>query len=121
MATFPALEPDDRTFVQGIIPWVNTAALSGAEIRFKDGNIPTMHQLQLSYRNRTRAELDLLLNHYRTQNGGAFPFALSTEVLAGFGTEELVPPALGWRYADTPAVQSQGVLHNFTVNLEANA
>ncbi len=121
MAIFPALEPDDRTFVQGVIPWAGTTAISGAELRFKEANLPTQHQLQLTYRHRTRAELDLLLGHYRTQNGGAFPFGLSAEVLAGFGSEAIVPASLNWRYAGAPSVQTAGVLFSFTVSLEANA
>lgn len=121
MANFPALDPDDRTFVQGVIPWAGTTAISGAEIRFKDANVPTQHRMELTYRHRTRAELDLLLNHYRTQNGGAFPFALSAEVLAGFGAETIVPASLTWRYAGAPAIQTAGVLHSFSVTLEANA
>lgn len=121
MATFPSLEPDERTLVQGVIPWAGVTTLNGAEIRYKDGNIPTQHQLQLTYRHRTRAELDLVLGHYRTQNGGTFPFALSAEVLAGFGTEEIAPPTHGWRYAGTPSVQTAGVLFGFVISLEANA
>jgi hypothetical protein len=120
MAAFPALEPDDRTFTQGVIPWAGTTAISGAEIRFKDANVPTQHRLELGYSHRTRTELDLLLAHYRTQNGSTFPFALSAQVLAGFGAETIVPPSLGWRYAGAPSVQTAGVLHNFTVTLEAN-
>lgn len=118
MATFPSLEPAGRTFVQGEIPYSATTAISGAQIRWRDANVPVGQRLALQYEYLTRTELDLLLAHYRTQNGTTFPFALSTVVLSGF-TDTVVPASLTWRYGGQPQVEARGNLHNVSIELVA--
>jgi hypothetical protein len=118
MAIFPSLEPAGRTFVQGEIPYGTTTAISGAQIRWRDASLPVGQRLALQYEHLTRAELDLLLAHYRTQNGSNFPFALSAVVLSGF-TDTVVPASLTWRYAGQPQVQTRGTLHNVSIELVA--
>lgn len=120
MATFPSLEPAGRTFVQGEIPYAASVAISGAQIRWREANVPVGQRLALQYEHLTRAELDLLLAHFRTQNGPAFPFALSADVLAGF-PDTVVPISLSWRYAGIPQVETRGTLHNVTIELVAAA
>lgn len=121
MATFPALEPAGRTFVQGEIPFSATVAFTGAQIRWREANVPVGQRLSLQFVHLTRAELDLLLAHYRGQDGPTFPFALSAEVLAGYGAETLVPAGLAWRYSNIPQVETRGTRHNVTVELVAAA
>ncbi len=118
MATFPSLEPAGRTFVQGEIPYGTTTAISGAQIRWREANLPVGQRLALRYDYLTRTELDLLLAHYRTQNGATFPFALSPEVLAGF-TDQVIPDGLTWRYGAQPQVETRGNLHNVSIELVA--
>lgn len=120
MATFPSLEPADRTLVEGAIPFAAATALSGAQIRFREANVPVGQNLALKYIYITRAELNLLLAHYRTQNGDAFPFALSSQVMAGF-TDQVAPASLTWRYASQPQVETRGNRHNVTIELVAAA
>lgn len=120
MATFPALRPRSRAYNYGSHQVTNEAT-SGGSMRFLHGPASTDHSLQLGFINLSQSEARLIRNHYRAQNGGHIPFALSTLAWAGHTNfNDLVPSTTLWRYADEPQeAQKNGGFIDVTVNLTA--
>jgi hypothetical protein len=120
MATFPALRPRSRSYNYGSYSVTNEATSAGS-VRFLHGDIPTDHQVQLGFVNLKQAEARLIRNHYRGQNGGQVPFALSPLAWAGHTNfDDLVPSTTLWRYADEPQeIQKNGGFIDVSVQLTA--
>lgn len=100
MATFPALKPATRRYSMGVYPVTEERGFGGGSVRFSHGTTSYGHTLELGYIALTAAEVKLLRDHYRTQQGGYISFPLSTEAWAGHtSTTDLVPANTYWRYA----------------------
>lgn len=102
MATFPALAPAGRSYGFGGYP-SSIESSYGGDIRFLHDSTASGHSLELQYEKLTEAEASLIRDHYRTQNGGHRPFALSAQAWAGHTSQtDLVPSTTLWRYASPP-------------------
>lgn len=102
MPAFPALRPRTRSFNFGRYP-VSNQATSAGSVRFLHGNTSTDHQVRLGFLNLKQADARLIRNHYRNQNAGQVPFALSPLAWAGHTNfNDLVPSTTLWRYASEP-------------------
>jgi len=102
MATFPALAPTARSYSFGTYPVTIEAAAAG-DTRFLHSSTNSGHTLTLQYQHLTEAEVALIRTHYRTQDGGHRPFALSAQAWAGHtSATDLVPATTQWRYAAPP-------------------
>ena len=121
MATFPALEPDERSYDFGRYPLSTQTGWAGGVVRFRHGTTPANHRLRLGFRNLSAAEAKLIRDHYRGQRGGFFSFFLSPEAWAGHASQvDLVPSSTTWRYTDQPEeTHKSGGLVDITVELEA--
>lgn len=103
MATFPALRPASRRYSLGLFPISQERGFGGGSVRFKHGATSSDHDLELGFQLLTQAEAKLLRDHYRTQQGGYLPFALSPEAWAGHTSQtDLVPTTTLWVYAQQP-------------------
>lgn len=106
MATFPALRPAARRYSMGRFPITEERGYGGGSVRFLHGTTSSGHSLTLEYQSITQAEAKLLRDHYRGQQGGFLPFALSADAWAGHSSmTDLVPTTTKWTYASAPDEQ----------------
>lgn len=121
MATFPALQPDSRSYDFGRYPLSIQTSWAGGAVRFRHGTAPANHRLTLEFTNLSAAETKLIRDHYRGQRGGFSSFFLSSAVWTGHSSQtDLVPATTSWRYAGQPEeVHRSGGLADVTVELEA--
>lgn len=119
MATFPALRPTSRRYAFGIFPVTEQRGFGGGSVRFLHADVSSGLALDLGFELLTQAEAKLLRDHYRTQEGGFLPFALSTEVWAGHtNLATLAPTTTLWVYSDAPEESHRsGGLVDVTVQL----
>jgi hypothetical protein len=120
MADFPALEPEERSYLPAE-PLVNIAPVrSGTEYRVRRGRALFGQRLQLRFVNRSAAEALMVIDHYVEQGGGQFGFDLPTIVTQGYGREPLRSSIAQWYYAEPPGIEpGPGDLQTVTVTLEA--
>lgn len=103
MATFPALKASSRSYSLGVFSITEEKGFGGGSVRFKHSNSNYGHELSLGFTALTQAQAKLIRDHYRGQQGGHIPFALSTEVWAGHSSmTTLVPTSMVWRYTAAP-------------------
>lgn len=115
---FPALVPSSRVFSPGNIPQEIKTSLSGAVTGFRRGNRRNQQTLSLSFRNLTEANLNLIKNHYITQQGSFNIFYLSAEVWSGYTTPPIsLLSDYAWRYASSPTI-SDGIVGRWGVDVE---
>lgn len=121
MATFPALEPNSRTYSLGQFPVTVQAGWHGGAVRFRHGSTAAGHSLGLGYEKLTAANASLIRAHYRGQLGGYVPFSLSSAVWTGHSsTTNLVPSSTLWRYAGPPEeTHYSGGLVDINLTLES--
>lgn len=119
MAAFPALRPASRRYTFAQFPVTEERGFGGGSVRFLQGSTSSGLQLELGYELLTQAEAKLLRDHYRTQEGGFLPFALSAEAWAGHtDLSTLAPTTTQWVYADPPDESHRsGGLVDVTVQL----
>jgi hypothetical protein len=104
MANFPALKPASRRYSMGQYPVTTETGFGGGNIRFLHGNTSSGHSLMMEFSNLSQAQAKLIRDHYRGQQGGFLPFALSTDAWIGHTSQtDLVPATTLWRYAAPPA------------------
>lgn len=124
MATFPALRPVARRYSLPVYQVTVEEGFSGGEGRFIHSSWATGHTLELQFERLTNAELKLIRDHYRGQEGGFLSFPLSSEAWAGNSaiTADLGPVPVFWRYSAPPSEASpRGGIGNLTVSLESVA
>jgi hypothetical protein len=105
MATFPALLPTGRTFIEGFYPHTRHGVYSGREVRVRHSNSSVDNQLRLQFGMVTTAEMLGALAHYRGQLGGVLAFEIPDDLLLGVNTPgDFTPAGHRWRYASPPKV-----------------
>lgn len=121
MATFPALRPAARRYSLGVYPSSEQRGFGGGSVRFLHGSTPSAHTLELGFEHLTQDEAKLLRDHYRNQQGGYLPFALSAAAWAGHtSVTDLVPATTRWIYAGPPEeTHKSGGLVDVTVQLQS--
>jgi hypothetical protein len=119
VATFPALAPATRKYTLGSYPVTVPSAFPGGGPRFRHSQINVAHQLELGFTDLTQAETKLIRDHYRGQQGGFLPFALSAEAWAGHtSSTDIVASGLQWKYLEQPEeTQKSGGLVDVAVKL----
>jgi hypothetical protein len=119
MATFPSLTPSKRRYGFGLFPVSSVDGLGGGPVLFLHGATRYGVQLELGYEHLQQSERDLLLTHYREQDGGHLPFLLPDVIWAGHSNPaNIVPAGTAWRYASQPDFDDRhGLLYNVPVQL----
>jgi hypothetical protein len=120
MATYPAIEPDDRQFSLGAFPVSAASSFNNDQTRFSYGEEETDHDLSFSYVRRSNAELTQIRDHHEAQDGGHKSFQFPAIIWQGHTTSSDVVPINGrWRYVGPPDETHQdGGLHDFTVQFQ---
>jgi len=99
MATFPALAPVGRRYSFGTVP----VTVEPGGVRFLHDTQRSGCSLELQYEDLTQAEIELIRNHYRGQDGTHGSFELSSEAWAGHTSmTDLVPAGTRWVYTGPP-------------------
>lgn len=119
MATFPSLEPDNRSFDLGGYSLSTTSSISGTTVRFVHGDEITGHDLTLAFLDRSDDDLAAIREHYRGQDGGHVSFQLPAIIWQGHSTDSDVVPITGrWIYAGPPEeTHKDGGIHDVAVAL----
>ena len=117
MATFPSLTPNGRTLGLGDYPQVSHTSSSGVSVRFLQGVKRVQQTLSLQYRALTETNVNLIYDHYTAQEGTLIPFALPSEVWAGYSSVPVSAVDYQWRYADAFSVEPIGQ-NRFNVTIE---
>ena len=100
MATFPALEPDTRSYDLGAYALSEVPAASGGMTRFSHSSLFSAFNMQLSFVKLPEASMQLLRDHYATQNGDAYSFNLPAITWRGQSTSMLLMAITTyWKYA----------------------
>jgi hypothetical protein len=110
MANFPALKPTARSFQLGQYPVKTYRAMSGAVVRRSFGNKPFGYTLELEFANIPEATVNIIIDHYNSQQGGTLGFAIASEILAGYSitlqNKTIYASGIEWLYADPPSISS---------------
>jgi hypothetical protein len=109
MADFPSLEPDGRSYDLGAFASSEVAAAGGGMSRFVHGSLFSGLSMQLSYVRLPEASMQLLRNHYATQNGDAFSFVLPAIIWRGHSSSsQIVLLSTLWKYGGAIDETHQG-------------
>jgi hypothetical protein len=119
VAIFPALEPSTRTYDLGDFSMSRAAGFGGGEVRFMHaGADPIGHDASLGYELISGAELTLIRDHYRGQDGSHLSFQLPAIIWQGHPVGGILPTFGRWRYAGPPdETHRSGDLYDVTVSL----
>lgn len=102
MADFPAtLTPSTRTFIPGTYASSALPSLDGNETNVRHSNASVGHTLRLKFINITRANFDLLTNHY-VLHATYETFGIGSNLIEGSGLT--FPSGYSWRYKNRPVV-----------------
>jgi hypothetical protein len=116
MATFPALNPNARTFIPGQKAATPIGTLDGDELSVLHTNASTFWTLRLTFTGITADQHFSLVSHYMN-HGRYIYFDLPEQILRGSNIQ--LPPNYEWTYAASPNTDySPGVI---TVTVELNA
>lgn len=101
MATFPALQPQTRTYTPGASPSTTTMVVVGneAHIRHNNGNLGST--LRLTFNAISRSQQTSIIAHYNTHNRFA-PFDLDAITLTAANLT--MPANHSWIYAKPPSM-----------------
>jgi hypothetical protein len=120
MATFPALEPNTRSYRLPRFPVTIQPAWGTEAVRFSHGPKSFGYILTLGYENLPAADAALLRAHFRGQAGGFDAFTLDPAVTRGHGAADLAPASTLWRYTGPPEeTHRSGGLVDVEVELES--
>lgn len=115
MATFPALNPQSRTYTPGSAPSTPLGALDGDELMVRHANVEAGYFLRLGFTGLTQAQHFAITSHYML-HGRFDPFDLDVETLKGSGLT--FPTGYNWIYAKAPdTTYAPGVI-SVSVELE---
>lgn len=115
MATFPALQPQTRTYTPGVSASTSIVVLTGDETNVRHVNSASGHTLRFTFRGLTAAQQRSLSNHYLL-HGRFTAFDLPSSVLIGSGLT--FPANYDWIYASSPETSYSPGLIETTVVLE---
>lgn len=99
MATFPAIKPRTRSLSLGDIPQDQYLAVSGGEIRFKNGSDFLDQVLTIGFEFLSESETAQIIQHYADQQGSLIPFDLPSEIWGGYSSPPVSSVDYQWRYA----------------------
>ena len=117
MAIFPTLEPARRQISFGDYPQLVYTGTSGATIRFLQGSNRVNQLLKLGFTYLSEANMYLILDHYRGQEGTLLTFTLPSIIWSGFTTAPITT-TYEWRYASEISIdQAAPLTYNVDVEL----
>ena len=100
MADFPILEPDSRSYDLGNYALSEVPAAGGGMTRFSHSANFNTWSMQLSYVRLPEASMQLLRDHYATQNGDDYSFTLPAIIWRGqTSSTQLMLLSTLWKYA----------------------
>jgi hypothetical protein len=109
MADFPSLEPDSRAYDFGTFAASEVAAAGGGMTRFGHSALFSGLSMQLDYVRLPEASMQLLRDHYATQNGDAYSFVLPAIIWRGQSTpSQITLLTTLWKYAGAISETHQG-------------
>lgn len=115
MATFPALQPQVRTYTPGRRPSTPIPTTNGDEVSVRHSNGATSYILRLGFRALTSAEHFAVLSHYNLHER-FIPFDLPAVVLEG--SNLTFPASYQFVYLGSPSTEVLPGQANITVELE---
>lgn len=119
MATFPALEPNTRSYDFGVFPLTEEPSLSAGIVRFRHSTKPQNYQLTLGYNAISDAQASLIRTHFQSQGGSYRSFDLPPVIWKGHTfTGNITAYSMQWRYSDSPEEEHLDIGRiNVTVSL----
>lgn len=115
MATFPALNPNTRTYTPGQSPATPIGTLNGDELSVRHTNASTSYFLRLGFTGLSTTDHFAITGHYMT-HGRFQPFDLPTTVL--FGANFQFPAGYEFIYVGPPATDYSPGVVSVSVDLE---
>lgn len=103
MATFPALEPNTRSYDFGVFPLTEEPSLSAGIVRFRHSTLPQNYQLTLGYTALSDAQASQIRTHFQSQGGSYLSFDLPPVVWKGHTSSgNIAAYSMQWRYSEAP-------------------
>ena len=116
MATFPALNPNARTFIPGQKAATPIGTLDGDELSVLHTNASTSYNLRLTFTGLSTADHFAIVSHY-TNHGRFVYFDLAEITLRGSNIQ--LPANYLWTYRSSPSTDYSPGIVTTTVELEA--
>lgn len=110
---FPSLAPNEIGFDMGRSNISEVSTFAGP-IRFRHSQRVNGHELNLTYRGLSQADVEELRNHYAVSQGTHNYFQVPAVLWGGL---TVVNPDSIYRYLGPPEEQHQGLYYNVTVSL----
>ena len=125
MATFPAIEPDARSYdLAGEFPGEAEQAWPGSTVLYRTGSDPLTTgglQMELGFLLLDQTDAQQIRDHYNGQMSGTIPFDLPAVITQGHPAA-LVPVNTRWRYVGEPSEDQRRTGRvDMTITLEADA
>jgi hypothetical protein len=117
VATFPALNPNARTFIPGQKAATPIGTLDGDELSVLHTNASTAYTLRLTFTGLSTADHFAIVSHYMN-HGNFTPFDLDTNTTL-LGSSITVPTNYLWTYVSAPQTDYSPGVVTTTVELEA--
>jgi hypothetical protein len=116
MATFPALNPNARTFIPGQKAATPIGTLDGDELSVLHTNASTNYSLRLTFTGLSTANHFAIVSHY--MNHGRFVYFDLAEITLR-GSNIQLPANYLWTYSSSPNTEYSPGIVSTTVELEA--
>jgi hypothetical protein len=118
MASFPALEPLDRSYDLGSHPISAAAFSNGDETRFLHGSLAFGVPVALQFRALSYTQARQISDHFAT-HGTVRPFTIPAQLWRTHSTQtDVVPAGFLWRYSGPPEeTPASGGLFDVSVSL----
>jgi hypothetical protein len=119
MATFPAVQPDERVYDLGQVPSETYVGPGGVPYVFRLGTVQVGATVEFPFTDRLASEVETIWDHYTTQQKE--PFDLPSAVWCGHTAAATIAGAgLLWQYVDEPSVSRKSAgIASISVKLEA--
>jgi hypothetical protein len=115
MATFPSLNPSQRTYIPGVFASTQTQTLDGDETSVRHSNTLVGGQLRMTFSPITEAELFSIVSHFAF-HGTFETFDLSSTTLNAITIT--IPTGYLWRYMSSPQCNKSATSIEASIELE---
>lgn len=117
MSLFPAIIPNSIDYDFGVAQVSEYEAFGLGPIRFRHTNSVANQKFSLKYQGLNQESINLIRNHYVTNQGTSGQFSVPVEA---FGDIGLLDATAVYRYEQTPTEQHTGAgLYSITISLRA--
>lgn len=115
MATFPALNPQSRTYTPGEHPNTPISVMTGDEVSVRHTNASVSHRLRLGFVGLTSEQHYSITSHY-SLHGRFLSFDIPASITTG--SNLTFPQNYVWLYAGPPTTEYAPGIVTVTVELE---